>query len=156
MRGDAQSAAAPPPPPPPPPRWCSSTPLYSLIVFSSVSADCPLVLVSQGQAEEEGLNICSWRRPGNRQMDGNTWRELKPLAKNSGGKDKQKMRRGRRREAAEGVCGSLMKGGRRRRRFIEWSDLIIKDPSLNYNGGEMKENDGGFCGTRPKLISLPF
>lgn len=62
---------------PPPPPWCSSISLYPLIVSTNVFADCPSLvwvnppLVShhpplhlQGQVEEEGLNICPWRRPG--------------------------------------------------------------------------------------------
>ena len=43
-------------------------------------------------------------------------RELEPPARNSGGKDRQKMRRGRRREAVVAVCGGLNKEKRRRRR----------------------------------------
>lgn len=53
----------------------------------------------------KGVNICSCRRP-RQPTDGqqHRGRELEPLARNSGGKDRQKMRRGRRREAVVAVC----------------------------------------------------
>lgn len=120
----------------PPPPWCSSIPLFPLIVSTSVNANSLLVnppLVNQPphlQAQvEEGVNICSCRRPPRQPTDGQQHRgsELEPLARNSGGKGRQKMRRGRRREAVVAVCGGLNKGRSRRRgrRFyrVKWHVL---------------------------------
>lgn len=123
---------------PPPAPWCSSIPLFPLIVSTSVNADSPSVGIGhplhrstntpptlsihlQAQVEDEGVHICSRRRP----TDGHRGRRLEPLARNSGGKGRQKMRRGRRREAVVDVCWGLEKGRRRRRRrwrFIESGD----------------------------------
>ncbi|KAI4803780.1 hypothetical protein CgunFtcFv8_012045 [Champsocephalus gunnari] len=107
------------------PPWCSARPLFPLIVPTGVNADSPLVEVSTdhplvtSRLRSGKKELTSARRGGPQPTDGRQRRGsgLQPLARNSGGKGRQKMRRGRRREA---VWGS--KRGKRRRRFIECSD----------------------------------
>lgn len=108
------------------PYHCSSllSPLVSMhslrLLIGQPYTGQPAPTHHQVRAKEDRVHICSWRRP----TDGRQHRarRLEPLARNSGGKDRQKTRRGRRREAEVDVGGK--KQQRRRRRFMKCSDLF--------------------------------